>query len=254
MAGVAIITGYSSGLGRDLAALMLERDWTVVGVARGARPADLARQYDQTLVEVRGSVTDEAVVEQAFAEASARGGAEIVINCAGYGAYGPPGGYSATEISAVIGANLTGLILFSDAAVRHFGEAAGGASAGGDAGAGGDIVNVMSLASKFAYSEHSIYIAAKAGAKAYSRALRSDLQEQGRPIRVLEVYPCGMRTNFFAAASRAAADPMAFYKPEHFARHLIEQIIPRRLTFPQEITYSFDRSRPVEEAVEQVLA
>jgi uncharacterized protein len=149
----------------------------------------------------------------------------MVINCAGYGAFGEPGSYSAQEIHDVMAGNLVGLILFSDFAAKHLAES------------GGDIVNVMSTASKKLRPAESVYTASKWGAKAYTRTLREALKAAKLPIRVFEIYPCGMNTPFWSSATRPVADGKGFPEPEGISSVILSTILDAPGPYAQELTF-----------------
>ena len=165
MATSAIVTGYSSGLGAEFTRLLLEQGWNVVGVSRKSEPASLHNTYGKRLISVHGSVATQAVANSAFAAALGAGELRLVINCAGEGVFGNIGSYSADEITAAMSANLIGLVLFSDAAVRNLREQ------------GGDIVNVMSTAGKNLSPAESVYAASK-WAREATRGRFARLSEQ----------------------------------------------------------------------------
>lgn len=227
MAKSAIVTGYSSGLGAAFARQLLDDGWHVVGVSRNGHDESQFRG-DEALTAVRGSVDVQSTADRAFQLAADNGDLKLVINCAGQGVFGEIGSYSADDIASVVAGNLVGLILFSDIAVRHMRES------------GGDIVNVMSTAAKKLRTAESAYVAAKWGAKAYTRTLRDAVKSSKLPIRVFEVYPCGMNTPFWAAATRPPADGSAFPLPGPFATQVLEELRTSRSIYCQEFT--FERS------------
>lgn len=209
---VAIVTGYASGLGRAFAEDLLGRGWAVVGVRRAADPPAWAAAHG-ALHHVAGSVAADQTVAAALAAARAAGRLRLVINCAGQGVFGEVGTYDAAQVAAALEGNLTGVILFTDAAVPVLAQT------------GGDIVNVMSTAGKKLRPAESVYTAAKWGAKAYTRTVRDAVKARGLPIRVVEVYPCGMRTPFWDAAVRPVADGAAYPPPEPIARAVLASLL-----------------------------
>jgi NAD(P)-dependent dehydrogenase (short-subunit alcohol dehydrogenase family) len=221
----AIVTGYSSGLGEAFAAGLLERGWYVVGVSRETEPEGLPAKYADNLIAVHGSVEEQETAERAFAAATRDRTLGLVVNCAGEGVFGQPGEYNAADIHAAMAANLMGLILFSDFAVRHM------------RADGGDIVNVMSTAGKKLRPAEAIYVASKWGAKAYTRTLRDALKAEKSPIRVFEVYPCGMKTRFWEAATRPVTGGAEFPPPEPIAEQVLNEISERRVVYCQEFTF-----------------
>src|SRR5205823_1787207 len=123
---VAIVTGASTGLGRAIADLLVQR-MPVVGVSRRA-PADAAFAH----VESDASHPDTAL--RAIEAAERLGAIALLVNAAGVGIFGPAGSYGEKDIDLVLDANLKATIVFCDALFQRFKEH------------GGTIVNVLSTA------------------------------------------------------------------------------------------------------------
>lgn len=224
MKQVAIVTGHTSGLGQAFTNELLARNYSVIGVAR--RPA--INPVSDQLFQVPGSVASQAVVDEAFEMVSGLGSLRIVVNCAGQGVFGEVGSYKVAEIQTALEGNLLGLIAFTDRAVNTMNEA------------GGDIVNVMSTASKKLRTAESVYTASKWGAKAYTRTVRDAVKAKKFPIRIFEVYPCGMNTNFWHEAVRPVTDGKSFPKPEPIASTVLDAVQRSDDSYQQEFT--FERS------------
>ena len=88
---VVIVTGASSGIGRELTRLLCDRNATVIAVARRAeRLHELQSQTTGNLLPVVGDVTQESTRRKAFELADqVRGGTlDLLVNNAGVGAIG----------------------------------------------------------------------------------------------------------------------------------------------------------------------
>ena len=191
MTGTAVVTGASSGLGFEIAALLRARGMLVVGVSRRGP-------------DVRG---DAAKRETAIAARQAAGAAEMLVNCAGAGIFHPAGGYTPEEIATVIDANLIAMIQFCEVFAKDVRT----------------IVNVMSTAALSGKPGESVYCAAKWGARGYTEALRAELKEK----RVLAVYPGGMKTPFWASDPQRAE---TFMEPREIAAKIIDAVFDSDVT------------------------
>ena len=82
-----MITGCSTGLGRDLARSVLARGWNAVVTARDpATVADIVAGHADTALAVRLDVTDGVEIAEAVRQAETRFGAiDVLVNNAGYG-------------------------------------------------------------------------------------------------------------------------------------------------------------------------
>lgn len=225
---VAIVTGYSSGLGRAFTLGLLNRGWQVVGVSRAAKGPDWPAELQSAVHHISGSVAQDDTATRAFTKASEVGQLRIVINCAGQGVFGEVGSYTSEDISKAFEGNLAGLILFTDRAVSNLQET------------GGTIVNIMSTASKKLRVAESVYTAAKWAAKAYTRTVREAVKGKKLPIRIIEVYPCGMNTPFWSQAVRPVSDGAGFPAPEPIAEAVLQGVLATADSYQQE--YTFERS------------
>ena len=214
---VAIVTGCSSGLGQALTGRLTAAGIRVVGVAR--RPSDdLPAFTGDTNAYVRGNVAEPETVDRAFAAARDLGDLSMVISCAGAGVFGKPGAYSRDDIDTVFAGNLTGLILVADRAFADFSQRGSGT-----------IVNVMSTAAHAARPLETVYTAAKWGARGYTDALRA--AAKGTKIRVIGVYPGGMRTPFWSTARGTDADGAGFSEPDDIAAAIVDALQDRRTAY-----------------------
>jgi uncharacterized protein len=210
---VAIVTGCSSGLGQALTSRLVAADTLVVGVAR--RPSDDVPGFaDSKNAYVQGDVSDPETVARAFDAAEGLGDLSLVVSCAGFGVFGDPGAYSRDDIDAVFAGNLTGLILVADHAFASFKERGAGT-----------IVNVMSTAAHAARPLETVYTAAKWGARGYTDALRA--AAKGTKIRVIGVYPGGMRTPFWSTARGTDTDGTGFSEPDDVAAAVLDALQDR---------------------------
>ena len=110
-----IITGASSGIGRETAAYFLQQGWRVGMIARSA--AKLAEIDHSNAVAMPCDVTDERAVDATFA---AFGHLDVLFNNAGI--FGPQttiDEISLADWQQVIDVNLTGMFLCARAAFRQ---------------------------------------------------------------------------------------------------------------------------------------
>jgi NADP-dependent 3-hydroxy acid dehydrogenase YdfG len=178
---VAAVTGASSGIG-EATALALAR--AGCSVALGARRTDRIEALARRISDEGGSAAaievDVSQEEQARAfvrEASERlGRLDILVNNAGVMLLGPFEGGEPDDWRRMIDVNLLGLLYCTHAAVPIMREQGGG-----------DIVNVSSVAGRFARPGSAVYNLTKFGVGAFSEALRQETVEAR--IRVILVEP-----------------------------------------------------------------
>jgi 3-oxoacyl-[acyl-carrier protein] reductase len=138
-------------------------------------------------IAVQANVAKEAEIRRLFAEAKkAFGSLDILVNNAGIYEFGPLENVTAEHFHKMFDLNVLGLILASQEAVKHFGPA------------GGNIVNISSVAATAALPNASVYSATKAAVDAVTRSLANELGP--RNIRVNAINPGMVETEGVHAA------------------------------------------------------
>lgn len=121
---VAIVTGGSRGLGREVTRVLACRGYpVVVNYARDQRAADAT--VDQVLatngiaLAIRADVADELDVERLFAETSvAFGGVDVLVHAAGQMRFAPVADFDLRRFEAVERANVRGAFIVNREASR----------------------------------------------------------------------------------------------------------------------------------------
>jgi benzil reductase ((S)-benzoin forming) len=179
MTHAAIVTGVSRGLGAALAATLLERGFTVLGIGRASNPALTGASY----AFVRFDLADAARVDDALAPAL-RGLQEskpasvcLLNNAATTGAVGTLGRLAADAIAASITVNLAAVVTLTNLFCRIF----------ADPGIPRRVINVSSGAAQTALAGESVYCVAKAGMEMLTRVLA--VEQQAASFRAITVRP-----------------------------------------------------------------
>ena len=200
-----LITGVSSGFGRELTEQLLERGERVVGTVR--RPeavADLAERHPEGFRCERLDVTDAAqirdVVERSFAEL---GRIDVVVSNAGYGLFGAAEELSDEQVEHIIATNLVGSIQLFRAALPHL-----------RAQGGGRIIQLSSYGGQVAFPGNSLYHATKWGVEGFAEAVAQEVAPFGIGVTIVE--PGGARTEFrYGSAQVAELMPAYDDNPAH---------------------------------------
>src|ERR1700742_4177134 len=102
-----LITGCSTGFGRDLARAVLARGWNAVVTARNpATVRDIVDGHETNALALALDVTKPAEIAAAVREAEARfGGINVLVNNAGYGYRGAVEEASEAEIRQLFETN-----------------------------------------------------------------------------------------------------------------------------------------------------
>ena len=219
-AKVAVVTGASSGIGREVALLLAARGATVVVAAR--RPDCL-----KLLVEEMGGDPHLAVEcdvgdlrqvrDLAEAVAEHAGRLDVLVNNAGIRSAGPLSSTTSEDMEAVVRTNLLGPMFCT----RELLELLRAAPRGGRTPA---VVNVASIAGRIAIPRSADYTASKFGLVGLTESLWHDLANDG--IRVLMVNPGPVDTEGFPMARVKALPGLAWtvMTPDRVARALVRGI------------------------------
>jgi 3-hydroxy acid dehydrogenase/malonic semialdehyde reductase len=182
----ALVTGAASGIGKAIAVALAERKAKVILADRDAGAAErLANELGADVMALALDVTDNAAVDGLlrFIPAAFRS-LDILVNNAGHDvggrthfAQGP-----AEDWSSIIDTNLKGMMRVTRVVLPEMLEQQAG-----------DIVNMSSISALRLVPDTVAYTTSKAGVRAFTDALRSDLAETA--IRVTEILPGLTRTD-----------------------------------------------------------
>jgi NAD(P)-dependent dehydrogenase (short-subunit alcohol dehydrogenase family) len=123
-----LITGVSSGFGRELTHQLLDRGDRVVGTVRDTtKVKDLRERHPDTfraeIIDVTDTAAVREVVDRSFA---ALGRIDVIISNAGYGLFGAAEEPTDEQVDHIIATNLTGSIQLIRAALSHLRAQDGG--------------------------------------------------------------------------------------------------------------------------------
>ena len=183
---VALVTGASSGIGAAAAATLAAQGAAVALAARRRdRLAELAAEIQGpggTALVLECDVTDQAqaasAVERTVAEL---GRLDTLVNNAGVMLLGPAAGAPLAEWQRMVELNVLGLLYCAHAALPHLLRAA----ANGPRHVA-DMVNISSVAGRFARPGNGVYALTKFGVGAFSESLRQELAAQYVRVSLVE--------------------------------------------------------------------
>lgn len=189
-ARTAIVTGAASGIGFAIADLFGEQGARVVLVDRDAdalkarcREMEARRPSLQVRAEAM-DVADAGEWERVFDALTAEWvHLDVLVNCAGITDEAPIVDLTPEQWRRVLGVNLDGVFLGTQAAMRRMFPQGSGS-----------IVNVASLSGVKASPGAAAYCTSKAGVVQLTRVAALECAEAGHPVRVNAVLPGGVKT------------------------------------------------------------
>ena len=183
MTKTILITGSSSGIGKATATFFHDQGWNVVATMRDPEPETELTALDGVLV-TRLDVQDPDSITAAVARGIERfGRIDVLLNNAGYGAYGLLEATPAAKIRRQFDVNVVGLLETTKAVLPHF-----------RANRGGTIVNISSVGGKITFPLGALYHGSKFAVEGLSEALHYELATIGVRVKIVE--PGFVRTDF----------------------------------------------------------
>lgn len=183
--GVAIVTGASSGIGKQFAIELSKRnDITQIwSIARKVEQLDeLKKQCGDKIFPVVCDLTNEADIEKYAAQLNElKPNVTLLINCAGYAKFGTYKDISLDVVVNMVDLDVIAVIKMTRLTLPFMGK-------------GARIMNIASAAAFQPLPGINVYAASKAFVLNYSRALNCELKDAD--ISVTAVCPGWTKTNF----------------------------------------------------------
>ena len=183
-AGVALVTGASSGIGKATAQALAQAGYRVFGTSRKAAAGS------EGITMLVCDVTDEASVQKTVAEVlKLAGGIDLLVNNAGIGLLGAAEESSSAQARFIFDVNVFGVLRMTNAVLptmRRQGR--------------GRIVNMSSILGLIPSPYNALYSATKHAIEGYSESLDHEVRTSG--IRVVLVEPGFTRTAFEESITR----------------------------------------------------
>lgn len=196
-----LITGASSGIGKETAKLFQAKGWNVIATMRNRESETELRELENTLV-AKLDVLDPSSIEQAVKEGIARfGQIDVLLNNAGYGAYGVLESFTREQIIRQFDTNVIGLLDVTKALLPHF-----------RSNKSGIIINVSSIGGKMSFPLGTLYHGTKFAVEGISESLRYEVEEFGGKVKIIE--PGAIATDFTGRSLDFSNDEsMTEYQP-----------------------------------------
>ena len=180
-----ILTGSSRGLGRSIAAAILEAGHQLVATARQPdQLAELAVRHGDRMLAVRLDVTDYGATQRAVAAGLERfGKLDVVVGNAGFANVGSVEDMPVGAIEAQFATNFMGSVHLVKAALPALRERGAG-----------HIIQISSIGARIATAGAAAYYASKWALAGFFESLALEVEPLG--IHVTAIEPGGMKTDF----------------------------------------------------------
>ena len=176
---VVLITGTSSGFGRETADLLADRGFRVYGTSRNPSVKAAGESHKMLQLDVDSDESVDACMNQLLQEA---GRVDVLVNNAGYVLTGGVEETSLEEAKAQFETIFFGAVRMVKAVLPTMRKQGSG-----------QIINISSIAAKLTVPFEPYYAAGKAALVSWSEALRYEVKNFGIKVSVVE--PGFFRTN-----------------------------------------------------------
>jgi hypothetical protein len=224
---IAVVTGASSGIGRETARALAERGCVVVGVGRREeRLREVAEECARAAPGagwLAGDLGERAFAERVVSETVARHGRlDLLVNNAARPKHKHATELCPEEIEEVLRVNFLAGVWTTLAALPHMIRQGGGT-----------IVNVSSFAAEVVPPREAIYAASKGALDAFSEGLWSDLA--GSNVHVALVIPGAIDTEIWEKLDEPPAYRGRRHPPRVVSDAILEAVEKRRyaITVPK---------------------
>lgn len=175
MSETILITGASSGIGKETAKFFNSKGWNVIATMRNPEKDTELSQLKNVLV-TRLDVLDLESIETAVrAGVEKFGGIDVLVNNAGYGAYGPLESFPREKILRQFNTNVIGLLDVTRAILPHFRKNKKGV-----------IINISSIGGRITFPLGSLYHGTKFSVEGISDSLRYEVEQLGCKVKIIE--------------------------------------------------------------------
>jgi short-subunit dehydrogenase len=200
---VALVTGASSGIGRETAIKLAEKGFEVIAVARREkRLKEMADQFQNiTLKKVDLSQAEETEIFCQYLR-ELQNPVTVLVNNAGYSVRGALEDVPIDSIRRLFEVNVFALMRVTQACLPGMRKLRKGT-----------IVNLSSIVGKFSFPFSGVYASAKHAVEGITDALRLELSPFG--INVVAIRPGPIATEFNEVGNKLSGDLMAKTDPDY---------------------------------------
>jgi NAD(P)-dependent dehydrogenase (short-subunit alcohol dehydrogenase family) len=183
MKRTVLVTGASSGFGRETSKLFQKNGWNVIATMRSPEKEKELTKSENVLVtklDVQDTVSVKAAIKAGLEKFDR---IDAVVNNAGYGLMGVFESATKEQIKKQFEVNLFGMMDVTQEVLPHF-----------RANGGGTIINISSFGGFVGLPFGSLYNSTKFAVEGFSEALSHELFKLNIAVKIVE--PGGVETNF----------------------------------------------------------
>jgi short-subunit dehydrogenase len=170
-----LITGASSGIGKETAKKFQANGWNVIATMRNPEKETELNELENSWV-TKLDVLDLESIQNTVNEGINRfGKIDVLLNNAGYGAYGTLESFSRERIVKQFNTNVIGLLDVTKAILPHFRQQKSGL-----------IINISSMGGKITLPLGALYHGTKFAVEGISESLHFEMETFGGQVKIIE--------------------------------------------------------------------
>jgi NAD(P)-dependent dehydrogenase (short-subunit alcohol dehydrogenase family) len=183
MSKTVLITGSSSGIGKATAIFFADKGWNVIATMRTPQNEAELTLLDNVWVTSLDVLNPDSIQKAVHGGIERYGKIDVLVNNAGYGAYGPLEVFERENIIRQFNTNVIGLLDVTRAIIPHFRE-----------NKDGIIINVSSMGGRLTFPFGALYHGTKFAVEGISESLNFELATFGAKVKIIE--PGATATDF----------------------------------------------------------
>ncbi|HEY0297664.1 MAG TPA: SDR family oxidoreductase, partial [Arachidicoccus sp.] len=183
MAKTILITGASSGFGKEIAKLFQRKGWNVIATMRSPEKEELLHTLENVLVTKLDVLDSESIKSAVESGVQKFGKIDVLVNNAGYGLMGVFESAAKEQIKRQYEVNVFGLIDVTQAIIPIMRK-----------NESGTIINISSFGGVVAIPFGSLYNSSKFAVEGLSESLSHELSSFNIAVKIVE--PGSVGTNF----------------------------------------------------------
>ena len=183
MSKTIVITGASTGIGKETAIYFARKGWNVAATMRKPNATEW-RNYKNVKVYALDVLDNEAIINVAAKIIEDFIKIDVIVNNAGYGLIGCFENATREQILRQFNTNVFGLMDVTRAFLPHFREHKSGT-----------IINVASVAGRTTFPLYSLYHSTKWAVEGFSESLSYELRQFRIRVKIIEPGP--IKTDFY---------------------------------------------------------
>lgn len=223
MTKTVLITGASSGIGRETALRFQREGWNVAATMRSPQKETELNRLPGVICPALDVTRQETITAAIDATLARFGRIDAVVNNAGYGLIGAFETFSEEQIERQFQTNVFGLMAVTRAVLPHF-----------RAQRDGVIVNVASFAGRSIFPLYSVYHASKWAVEGFSDSLQYEVKPYGIRVKIIE--PGIVKTEFWGRSTdRANVTGITAYDEGQPVLDLIDEAAGIIATLPADV-------------------